>query len=320
MSVAAGRAPHDEPVVYLGGRLIPQSQAHVAIYDFGIVLGATVTDLVRTFRQEPYRLEDHVRRFYESCKYARITPPVNAAETIGVTQELIRRNAALIPADRELAIVLFITPGEQWIYAGSAAAGPGAGAEMKPTFCIHSFPLPFHVWRHLFTDGAHLVTPPTRHVPPECVDPKTKNRSRLHWWIADQETRLVDPRAISVLLDLQGNLTETSGANLLLVKDGAILSPTPRNILLGISRQTVIELAARLGLPFLERDLQVHDAVNAGEILLATTPYCLAPVTRFNGLPIGDGRPGPVFRRLIAAWSEQVGVDILAQNLAEPTA
>ena len=305
-------APLAEPVAYIGGHLVPQSQAHIAIYDFGIVLGATVTDLVRTFHQQPYRLEDHVRRFYESCKYARITPPIPAAETIAVTRELIRRNAALLPASGELAVVFFITPGEQRIYAGAAAST----GEMRPTFCIHSFPLPFPIWRHLFTEGAHLVTPPTRHVPPECVDPKTKNRSRLHWWIADQETKLVDPRAISVLLDLQGNLTETSGANFLLVKNGVVLSPTPRNILLGVSRQTVIELCARLGIPFVERDLQVHDAVNADEALMATTPYCLAPVTRFNGLPIGDGRPGPFFRRLIEAWSAEVGLDILAQALS----
>lgn len=306
---------HAEPVAYLGGQLIPQSQAHIAIYDFGIVLGATVTDLVRTFHRQPYRLEDHVRRFYESCKYARITPPIPEAETIAVTRELIERNAALLPPAVELAVVFFITPGEQRIYAGAAAAA--STGEMRPTFCIHSFPLPFRIWRHLFTDGAHLVTPPTRHVPPQCVDPKTKNRSRLHWWIADQETKLVDPRAISVLLDLEGNLTETSGANFLLVKNGAVLSPTPRNILLGVSRQTVIELCAKLGIPFLERDLQVHDAVNADEALLATTPYCLAPVTRFNGLPIGDGRPGKIFHRLLEAWSAEVGLDIHAQLILD---
>ena len=302
----------EEPVVYIRGSLVPQSQAHIAIYDFGIVLGATVTDLVRTFRQQPYRVEEHVHRFYESCKYARITPPITEAKTIEVTRELIRRNAALGPPEGEHAVVYFITPGEQWIYAGSA----GGAREMQPTFCIHSFPLRFELWRHLLVEGAHLVTPPTRHVPPECVDPKTKNRSRLHWWIADQETKLVDPRAISVLLDLNGNLTETSGANMLLVKNGVVLSPTPRNILLGISRKTIIELCGKLGIPFAERDLQIHDAVNADEVLLATTPYCMAPVTRFNGLPIGDGRPGPMFARLIAAWSEQVGVDILAQVLS----
>src|SRR5206468_6316895 len=65
-------------------------------------------------------------------------------------------------------------PGENAVYAGSAAGG---GA-LKPTVCIHSFSLPFKLWRHLFTEGAHVVTPAIRHVPPQCIDPKTKNRSR----------------------------------------------------------------------------------------------------------------------------------------------
>ena len=58
--------PGPEPLVYLNGRKVPASQAHLAIYDAAIILGATVTDLTRTFRQQPYRLEDHVARFYRS--------------------------------------------------------------------------------------------------------------------------------------------------------------------------------------------------------------------------------------------------------------
>jgi len=298
-----------EPLVYIRGRLVPASQASVSIYDFGIVLGATVTDLLRTFRHEPYRLEDHVRRFYDSCKYARITPPISAEETAGITRELARHNAEA--AGAELAVVYFITPGENFVYAGSAVAG---GGKLMPTFCIHSFPLPFHLFRRFFESGLHLVTPSTRHVPPECIDPKIKNRSRLHWWLAEQEAHLVDPGAMPLLLDLQGNLTETSGSNFLLVKNGTVYSPAPRNILLGVSRKVVIELCGKLGIPFAERDLQVYDAVTADEAFVTTTPYCMAPVTHFNGVMIGDGAVGgPVFNRILDAWGHEVGIDIREQ-------
>jgi branched-chain amino acid aminotransferase len=301
---------NSEPVVYLRGGFVPASQAHVSIYDFGIVMGATVTDLIRTFQKKPYRLEDHVRRFYESCKYARIRPPVSFAETVGITRELVERNAALLPEGGELAVVYFLTPGENLVYAGSAAA---PGTAMQPTFCIHSFPLPFGLFQRFFTDGIHLVTPSIRHVPAQCLDPKMKHRSRLHWWLAEQEARLADPLAMPILLNLEGNLTETSGSNVLLVKNGRVLSPPPNDILLGISRRTIIELCTRLGIEFQERDLQVHDAVNADEIFVATTPYCMAPVTKFNGLALGNGQAGPVFGRLLAAWSADVGVDIRSQ-------
>jgi len=140
-----------------------------------------------------------------------------------------------------------------------------------------------------------------------------KYRSRMHYYLADKEAQLVDGSAIALLLDLDGNVTETSGANFLIVERGAIVSPTLRNTLPGISRATVIELASKLGIPFVERDLQVYSVINADEAFLASTPYCLMPVTRINGVPIGDGRPGPVVRRLLDAWNELVGLDIYAQ-------
>ena len=302
-----------EPVVYLGGKLVPASKAHISIYNMGIVLGATVTDMLRTFRKKPYRLEDHVRRFYESCKYAHLDPALSAEETASVTRELIDHNGALLPSEGELGVIYFITPGENLSYAGSA----GTGQKMEPTYCIHSFPLPFFLFQNVMTEGAHLVVPSTRHVPPQCVDPKIKNRSRLHWWLADYETHLVDREAMTWLLDLDGNLTESGGANVLIVKNGTVLSPTPRNILLGVSRKVVIELCTKLGIPFVERDLQLHDALTADEIFLTTTPYCMAPVTRVNGLPIGDGKVGkPIFERILAAWSAEVGVDIRRQLMS----
>jgi branched-chain amino acid aminotransferase len=135
----------------------------------------------------------------------------------------------------------------------------------------------------------------------------------MHYYLADQEARLVDPDAVALLLDLDGNVTETSGANFLMVERGTIVSPTLANTLPGISRDTVIALAARLGVPFVERDIQVFSVINADEAFLASTPYCLMPVTRINGLPIGDGKPGGVYRRLMEAWSREVGLDIEKQ-------
>jgi branched-subunit amino acid aminotransferase/4-amino-4-deoxychorismate lyase len=86
------------------------------------------------------------------------------------------------------------------------------------------------------TNGAHLVTPSTRQVPPQCYDPKIKCRSRMHYYLAEQEARLVDPEASALLLDLAGNVTETNTGNFLLVERGRILSPTTVNTLPGISR------------------------------------------------------------------------------------
>lgn len=298
-----------EPFVYLKGEFVPASQAHIAIYDASVVLGATITDLCRTFGQVPFRLEDHVARFYRSCRYARITPPITPAETMEVARELIRRNCEFLQPDEELALVQFVSPGEFRVYAGGAA---GAG-DMEPTYCMHTFPLPFQFWRHYFTEGVHVVTPSVRHVPPQCVDPKIKCRSRMHWWLADQETHLVDPKAVSLCLDLNGNVTETSGSNFLILNGDEVVSPSRRNILPGISVETVADLCGELSVDFVERDFQVYDVVNADEAFLASTPYCLAPVTKINGIPIGAGQPGPMLHRLLDLWSERVGLNIVEQ-------
>ena len=305
----------EEPLVYLKGEMKPASEAHIAIYDAAVVLGATVTDMIRTFNHKLFRLEDHIARFYRSCRYARIMPKIDPEETIRVCEELVEHNASLLKLpEEELGLILFISPGEFATYAGSAGKQSG----WDPTYCLHTFPLPFHLWGWYYSEGVHVVTPSIRHVPPQCVDHKIKCRSRMHWWLADQETHLVDPSAITLCLDLDGNVTETSGSNFLIVREGAVISPSPRNILKGISITTVAELCGELGIPYVERDFQVYDVVNADEAFLASTPYCLAPVTRINGLTIGEGRPGEIFGQLIEAWSKRVDLNIVKQITDAP--
>lgn len=297
--------------VFLNDKFIPAEEAGINIYDLGVVLGATVTEMVRTFRQRLFRLEDHVRRIMRSVRYVRFDLDMTAEYLEGVCHELVERNAKELGPGGELGLVIFITAGENSVYAGSA----GGNVRTKPTVCVHTFPLPFPLWAKGMQEGAHAVTPSVRHVPPQCYDPKMKYRSRMHYYLAEKEARLVDPAAVPLLLDLDGNVTETSGANFLMVKDGAIISATLRNILPGISRAVVIELAEKLDIPFVERDYQVYDVINADEAFQTTTPYCIMPITKINGLDIGDGTPGPVFRRLIEAWSEVVGLDIVGQIL-----
>jgi len=298
-----------EPMAYLNGRLIPASQAVLNVYDMGVTMGVMFTEFTRTFGHKAFRAEDHIDRLMRSNKYGNITLNESRDELLGRTLELIEHNCNLLKPNEDLGIVHFCTPGENKLYAGSAAGGVNPHA----TVCIHSFPLPFQYWRNFFTDGAHLVTPSIRHVPPQCVDPKTKNRSRIHWWLADQQSHGVDPKAVSLLQDINGNLTECSGANVVLYRDGAVYSPTTRNILEGISLDTVRQLAQEAGLGWVEKDLQPLDALTAEEVWLTTTPYCLAPCTRLNSQPIGDGKIGPVFHQLIEAWSRLVGMDILKQ-------
>jgi len=300
-----------EPVAYLNGKFLPLSECRLPIYDLGIVIGAAVTDFFRTFHQRPYRMEDHVRRFYRSCRYARIAPPMPEEGTIAVSRELIERNARVMPG-AEIGLVYYITAGQNAVYAGSA----GLAGTLTPTYVQHCFPLPFRLWKDCFLDGIHCVTPAVRHWPPQCLSSKIKNRNRLHMWIGDHQAHQADPKAVALFLDLDGNIAETGGSNFVIYRAGTVVSPRRRNILWGISLTVLTEILADLGIPFVEDDIQEYDVVTADEAWLPTTPYCLGPAVRINGIPIGDGKPGPVWRRIIGRWSEIVEKDIYAEVVA----
>lgn len=298
------------PIAYLKGEFIPAEQAALPVYDLGLVLGATFTEMTRTFGHELFRAQDHVARLFASLKYGGINLGLTPGELLELTHEVVTHNTQFLRPNEDLAVVQFVTPGENLMYAGT-----GGAMNLQPTLCIHTFPLPFVKWRGLFLEGAHCITPATRHIPPQCIDPRTKHRSRLHWWLAERQAQKADPHALSLLLDVNGNITECAGANFLIVKGRTVFSPHSHSILGGISLQTVRELCAELGLGWEEKQLLIYDILNADEAWLTSTTYCMAPCTRLNGMPIGPGRPGPVFEEVLAAWSKRVGVDIRTQVL-----
>jgi branched-chain amino acid aminotransferase len=297
-----------EPIAYLKGEFVPASQCMLPIYDLGIVLGAAVTDFLRTFHQQPYRMDDHVQRFYRSCKYARIEPPVDVQETIAISKKLLVENSKL-NSDEELGLVYYMTAGENPVYAGAS----GMPDKLTASYIQHTFPLRFHLWRDVFLKGLHCVTPAPRHWPPQCLSSKIKNRNRLHMWIGEQEVNASHPGAMPLYLDIDGNITETGGSNFVIYRDGKVISPRRSNILWGISLTVLEEIVTEMGIPFSEEDIQTYDVINADEAWVPTTPYCLGPVVRINGVSIGDGKPGPMWRRILDRWSEIAGKDIYGE-------
>jgi branched-subunit amino acid aminotransferase/4-amino-4-deoxychorismate lyase len=298
-----------EPIAYLNGQFVPINEAKVSIFDLGLVQAVSVTDMIRTFGHVPFRLDEHISRLERSLKVVGIECGLSQDDLHRLTQEVVTHNAGLIPETHDLGIVLFVTAGTNLTYVGAA----GMNDALNPTVCIHTFPLPFELWAQKFETGQHLVTPSIRHIPPDCIDPKIKMRSRMHWYLADRQAKLVDSTAGSLLLDHNGNITETSSANFFLVTDGEIRTPGHAGTLGGLSQQTVAELAEKIGVRCVSTALQPYDVTTADEAFTTSTPYCLLPVTRFNGQPIGEGRPGPMFSKIVAAWNQLVGLDIMDQ-------
>ena len=136
-------------------------------------------------------------------------------------------------------------------------------------------------------------------------------------WIGEQEIRQADPKAVALYLDLDGAITETGGSNFVIYREGKVVSPRRKNILWGVSLTVVEEICRELSIPFEEEDIYTYDVVNADEAWLPSTPYCLAPVTRINGEAIADGRPGPMWRRILDRWSRIAGKDVYREMTGE---
>jgi len=298
-----------EPLAFLNGRFVPQSQAHLPLHDAGFVFGATVTDLCRTFRYRLYRWTEHLARFRRSCQSTYVDVPFDDTTITLRADELVAHNAALIDANHDLGLVLFATPGPVGYYLGAAIS-----AGERPTFGMHTFALPFARYRPWIERGAVLATPNVRQVPAVSVDPHIKQRSRMHWWLAEQEVRRTHPGALALLLDLDGHVTETASANFLLVRDGTIISPPRRGILEGVSLGVAAEICARLNIPVEYRHVSLNDCYGADEAMLTCTSFCLAGVRQINDRVIPW--PGPMLRRLLEVWSVEVGMEIHRQILS----
>ncbi len=297
-----------QPLIFLNDRFVSANEAHLPIWDAGVVQGATVSELTRTFRKRPFRLDDHLDRLFRALRISRMNLSLSRSDLSDISHRLLEHNASLVDATDELGLVHFVTAGEYGLYA------LGRPPRREPTVCVHTFALPLADWVPRRKHGIRLMTPSIRQVPPQCWDANMKCRSRMHYYLAQREVQDRDPEAWALLLDLAGNVTETSSGNFLMIEKGTLVAPPDTYTLPGISRATVSKLAEECGVSFVERDIPLDRACEADEAFLSSSSYCLLPVTKINETPIGDGRPGPVYRRLLDAWSQRVGVDIECQS------
>jgi branched-subunit amino acid aminotransferase/4-amino-4-deoxychorismate lyase len=297
-----------EPIAFLNDRWIPAAQAAVPVSDAGLILGTAVTEQLRTFGGRLFHLTDHLGRLRRSLDIVGIDPGLGADDFARLADELVATNHRLLPPGDDLMLSIVVTPGTHLNFLPPPGSPPGV--------YLHTFPLPFDHWAEKYRIGQALATTGVRQIPPECWPPELKCRSRMHYFLADRAARAIDPEARALLIDAGGFVTEASTANLLVYRAGeGLVSPPLGKILHGISLAVATALARGLGISFHERDLTPEDVASAEEVLLTGTSICVLPVTRFNGRPIGAGRPGQVFQGLLAAWSEAVGLDIAAQAM-----
>ncbi|MBM4443606.1 MAG: aminotransferase class IV [Candidatus Rokubacteria bacterium] len=300
--------PSADRIAWFNGRFVPEREVLVPFRDRGFKYGDAVFDTTRTFGHKVFKLSEHVERLYRSLRYLRIDPGIPQGKMVEITEDVLRRNLALLGPDDDYWVTQRVSRG---LDASAREVWPQDGA----TVIVECLPLPLRERASLYRDGIRVLTPSVRRTPPESLSPRVKTHNYLNLVAADLEVRAQDPGAWAVLLDTKGNLAEGLGSNIFVVKDRTLFTPCEQAVLAGVSRDTVIALAQEAGLAVVERDLDLYDAYNAHEVFLTSTSLCICPVSSVNGAPVGDGVPGPVTRQLTEAYCRFVDFDFVAQYL-----
>ncbi len=295
-----------QPLAFLNGEFIPAAELHIPVYDAGFVLGATVTEQLRTFGGKLFHAEAHFKRLQRSLEIVQLELSISLPTLADAAATLTSENHKLLQPGDDLGLSIFVTPGD---YVPLAE-----GRDDGPRVAMHTYRLAFGRWAAYYDRGCRLVTTPIQQIPSECWPAELKCRSRMHYYLADLAARKQDPEARAVLLDRRGMVTETATANILAYRTGeGLVTPPPGVVLPGISLMALRGIADAERIAFVERDLSIADLTTADEVLLTSTPNCLLPVVNVNGVTLGRGIPGSVFHRLLKAWSDAVGLDIAEQ-------
>jgi branched-chain amino acid aminotransferase len=302
-----------EPAGLIDDTLVPLAQLRVSAVDRGFIHGITVSEQVRTFRQQPFLLDKHYQRWARGLDAIGLKPPCSAETLAARIEKLIGINAAFLPPDCEQGICFFATVGAQ-----PSFCWPGSeGASQQAQCFVHSYPLPSDHWQEHYERGVHLRTTAVQDVPAQSWPTTVKIRSRLHYYLAQREAEQIQPGCHPILLDWQGQVSDSAIGSIIGYHRSEGLVVRPKSIRYwSISVDFVLELAASLGIQICERLFSVPELQEFDEAFLVSTPWCIFPVSTIDGRSLVDSRTlvsherFAIHRQLIDAWSACVGVPI----------
>ena len=288
--------------VWFNGEIVPEDKAKLSIYDSALMFGDMVFEMTRSFRKKQFMLKEHLERLFRSINYVRIPMEYTIDELEQACHDIQEKNdfEPEFGMDDEHRLMINVTRGILPMYSDTGRVGTNV--------MISDFPLRWTTagMGKLFDVGINAVTPSQRAIPAHLLDPKVKSRSRLHYQMANIEVSNYEgENNWPLLLDPDGFIAESTGANIFIVHDG-LLYTSLNSCLQGISQRYVIEIGAEVA------NLDLHNLYNAQEAFFTATPFCMLPISSVNGRKIGNGRFG-FYKNILRDWSEDVGVDIKAQ-------
>jgi len=275
--------------IYVDGRLYGKDDARISVFDHGFLYGDGVFEGIRVYEGCVFRLKEHLQRLYASAKSLALEIPLSYEEMRQAVLDTVAANEA-----RDAYIRLVVSRG-----AGDLGIDPGNCA--RPTVVIIVGGIKLYP-PELHEKGVTLITSSLRRIPLDSLDPRIKSLNYMNNILAKIEAKRAGAHE-AVLLNHQGTIAECSADNLFLVTGGVLQTPELiHGALPGITRACVLELAASLGIPAVQCALAMHDVYNADEAFVTGTGAEVVAAVSADGRTIGDGRPGPITRKLVEAF------------------
>lgn len=275
--------------IFLDGRLVPEAEAKISVFDHGLLYGDGVFEGIRVYNGRIFKLDEHLQRLFRSARAIALEIPMTMDELVLACRRTCAANGL-----RDGYIRLVVTRGVGYL-------GLNPYRCSRPSVFIIASTIELYP-ESVYRDGLKLITAATQRINPAAVSPAIKSLNYLNNILAKIEA--VQAGTVeAIMLNSQGYVAECTGDNIFIVRGGRLETPpTSAGALDGITRGVVMELAREMGIPVWEPNLTRYDLLTADECFLTGTAAEIVPVAEIDGRKIGAGRPGPLTLKLTEAF------------------
>lgn len=279
--------------IWLDGKLVDKDDAKISVYDHGLLYGDGVFEGIRAYNGRVFRMDAHMRRLYDSARAIRLEIPLPPEQFKAVIEQTIKANNFT-----DCYVRAVVTRGVGYLGLNPNKCPKASAFVIADT--IELYP------KEVYEKGMAVIIASVIRNHPNALSPRIKSLNYLNNILAKMEA--VDanvPEAI--MLNQHGNVAECTADNIFVVKAGVVYTPTTYDgILEGVTRDTIIQLCAKLGITCIEKTLTRHDLYVSDECFLTGTGAEVVPVTKIDGRSVGNGTPGAITKKLLEAFHKVV--------------
>jgi branched-chain amino acid aminotransferase len=275
-------------IIYIDGAFVPKEQARISVFDHGFLYGDGVFEGIRAYNGRIFRLQEHLDRLYDSAKTIDLAVPITKAEMTRMIVETMKKNNLKDGYIRPL-----VTRG-----VGDLGLDPRKCPKASVIIIAVEWGA---MYGDLYEKGLKAISVSVRRNPADALPPNVKSLNYLNNILGKIEANYKGGDE-AIFFDTNGYISEGSGDNIFIVKNGVIFTPPTLNNLRGITRAVVLELAKSHGITLIEQNLGYYDMYSADEVFVTGTAAEVAPIVLIDGRSIGSGKPGPVTRQLMGAF------------------